>query len=308
MGEDGLTLSPSDLNDRGRVVGTASTESSRHVFSWKNGRFRLLEELSFPEAQATWINAINNRGQMVGEILDQGWTPHGFLYDRRGLTELDPFAFSSPWEINDRGQVLGVSLGATTLPAVWQNGMVTTLPLAPGHEWSTPIRMNNRGTVAGTGYGESTDAVVWFAPYNQATVLPKPAVGEITSDALVAAVNDRDEVLVSYAIDFQNRSFIWSRNHPTLEMLRPLPNYIHYWTAGMNDEGIVIGVASNGPTETNTPVVWREDEICRLADLVRTQVNGQWTHVAKINQQGEILAFLESTNHTMWYVLRPIGR
>jgi probable HAF family extracellular repeat protein len=86
------------INERGQVVGWApvgpSPSSDFHAFLWENGTMTDLGP-GFPVA-------INERGQVVGRGAD------GILWDNGTITDLGPL---SPAAINERGQV--VSYGAS---------------------------------------------------------------------------------------------------------------------------------------------------------------------------------------------------
>lgn len=64
-----------DLNDRGEVVGTISTEEGQRGFVLRHGKYKLIH---FPGATATQAFGINNHGVIVGEYRDASGTTHGF--------------------------------------------------------------------------------------------------------------------------------------------------------------------------------------------------------------------------------------
>lgn len=100
-----------DVNDRGQVVGAASTSSgARHAFLYENGKMRDLGSLGLA-AQAL---AINNKGQIVGQTLVRNLgDARAFIFDTGRMRDLNKMVDVSSgwvlldaWDINDRGQIV----------------------------------------------------------------------------------------------------------------------------------------------------------------------------------------------------------
>ncbi len=105
-----------DINDRGEVVVTSSTPGRRsYLWTVKDG---FLDLGSSNDGQGTSIDAraINNRGWVVGSIVDLGraflWTPEDGLVDLNDLIHpADPLSgtdlvLDGAMDINDRGQIV----------------------------------------------------------------------------------------------------------------------------------------------------------------------------------------------------------
>jgi probable HAF family extracellular repeat protein len=114
----GPTSEAKDINDRGQVVGSSNTATgSISAFLYTDGAMR---DVGTVAAYAGSLGeAINNRGQVVGELLpvDSDDPTHAFLYSRGKLRDLnDLLPPDSGWElnfalgINDRGQIVGVGV------------------------------------------------------------------------------------------------------------------------------------------------------------------------------------------------------
>lgn len=130
------------INNKGQVVGISGTcdnavgaFSAKHAVLWQNGTVVDIGNLG----GAGWNTpyAINDRGQVVGfsdlpgDVVDGvlSFNAHAFLWTKgdgiQDLGTLPGDSISEAVDINDRGQVVGLSCGATTCRAfVWQNGVM----------------------------------------------------------------------------------------------------------------------------------------------------------------------------------------
>ena len=112
-----LKTRPTDLNNRGVVVGASVTgEDTEHAFRWADGVLTDLGTLGGPGSQAT---AVNDRGHVVGtaEVADQ--VPHPFLIGRDrvmvDLTTRGLLATDSPDDVNVLDQIVTTRAGRAVL-------------------------------------------------------------------------------------------------------------------------------------------------------------------------------------------------
>jgi probable HAF family extracellular repeat protein len=101
------------INERGQVVGVASTKTGSHPFLWSNGRMRDLGSFGGPNSEA---KAVNERGQVVGasdtaaKDAKGNRIRHAFVWENGKLTDLGtPGASSEAVAINEHGQIIGWS-------------------------------------------------------------------------------------------------------------------------------------------------------------------------------------------------------
>ena len=98
---------------------------------------------------------------------------------------------SAAYDINDRGEILGLSDGR---PVIWAHGMMTPLALPPGEWFASASAINDLGHVVGsitsTAPGALSMAVLW----RNGEVIPLPplAANEPTS---ATDINNRDEIV-----------------------------------------------------------------------------------------------------------------
>ena len=268
---DGAQLFASDFNHKGEVVGAVSDESATEAMVWKDGRYVRLGEHIFAGAFLSIALAINDRSQIVGEFVPPDFNTEEYLLDRRGVNYLVGEFFSAR-EINDHGEVVGLAFSDGQLHgAVWRNGETVVLPMASGHVVAIPFDINNKGTVVGFGAApeSNAEAVVWFAPYmTSPTVIPLPA--NANSSLSVKGVNDRDQVILEVGLDSDvSRSYVWTADRP-LQVLEPLPRFLHSAAQDINRAGLVVGISIAGVVEPVAATLWRGGQACELRDLVTT--------------------------------------
>lgn len=147
----GDTTLPMRLNERGQVVGGASTPSGYEMaFLWEAGTIRSLVPAGPPGSRAT---AINDRG----DILVQNGA-HVLLVDGFGVSDLGtmgapdtPNQLTVPLDLNDRGQILvAVEDAGTHVFAyfIWSDGRRSPLP-SLGSGRPSAVRLNDLGQAIG---------------------------------------------------------------------------------------------------------------------------------------------------------------
>lgn len=119
----GLPLMPADINNEGQVVGVAFMLNGPNVetFLWHHGVVRGLGSL--PGDASSSGNAINDRGQLVGQsCTDQNCvTARAFLWEDGVMTDLNtlvpadsPLQMVDSSAINSRGEIVGVAVKKST--------------------------------------------------------------------------------------------------------------------------------------------------------------------------------------------------
>ena len=157
-----------DINDNGWAVGqrTDSHFNSIGAFLWQNGTVIDLTQLY----DAT---AINDAGQIAGAVVIGGSGPtlreEAVLYQNGQITLLGllnpassaALVESTPSAINSAGAIVGMSSG---LPFLWQNGVMSQLPLLTAGGLDLVATINDSGLIVGrelTDAGYYSTAIVW---------------------------------------------------------------------------------------------------------------------------------------------------
>lgn len=150
-----------DVNERAQVVGVAGSWNYAEMvlfevrgFAWENGKMGDLGKLG----DWSWVNAINDKGQIVG-----GRNDHATVWEKGVPRRLDGTrGGSEATDINERGQIVGYS---NRRPALWEDGRLTLLPGLPGGRGEGKAwAINERGEIVGWATTKSIGyyhAVLW---------------------------------------------------------------------------------------------------------------------------------------------------
>jgi probable HAF family extracellular repeat protein len=124
------TFDPIAITNAGQVLGFVLVDGdTRHVFRWENGIMRDLGTLGGADISP---RAINNAGQVVGDIaIEGGTTRHAFLWENGIMHDLGTLGGgnSNATAINNAGQVVGASttIEGHTHAFLWENGIMHDL-------------------------------------------------------------------------------------------------------------------------------------------------------------------------------------
>jgi probable HAF family extracellular repeat protein len=165
--------------------------------------------------------------------------------------------YSSAADINDNGQVVGVTGGGLfgrDGAFVWQDGTMTLLDTADG---ANAVAINNSGQIAGEISG-SAGTIVALWDKNTRTLMEAP-------ESLYYA-HDINEHTAVVGYRYSDRAFIWQNGVvtflPLLENSNGGGSYLNRANA-INDNGVVVGDAtigietSSGSAPVEVPVVWQ---------------------------------------------------
>jgi hypothetical protein len=199
------------------------TQAASGNLLYRNGRFRSLPDR--PGAQLTVHRGLNDRGQTVGLYIDDGAEPgpdgfyppeagHGFVYDvddGRFRTIDVPGVLAIPYDINDRGQIVGVSLDTDAVPGpdgllppgaqhayLWERGRLTVVDPPDTVYAPNAYSINDRGDIVGVRIGAAGVQIGFLRRAGGSYVdLDPPGASE--NKAL--GINDRGEVVGAYLDD-----------------------------------------------------------------------------------------------------------
>ncbi|MGC9317090.1 MAG: hypothetical protein ACP5KN_03535 [Armatimonadota bacterium] len=309
MGLDGEWIALSDIDDAGRIAGSASDRGQQRAVIWDNGR---IVDLATPADRSSRSVAVGAGGCVVGTLTDPAgeYIHAAFLRDPGGqmfLLEARTAvadARCDVWGMNDLGQVVGcVRLADDTWePAVWdRRGAVTTLGVSPG----CARDINNSGQIAGyVGSGPAERAAVWESQGDGRYALTWLALASAGSSRAVA-INDAGTAV--------GRAFgsgdggLWAFTYDRETGMRELPRLGATdvsWACDISDTGWIVGcaVTANGPRA----VLWIGDRAIDLNDCIDPMSSWELTVAAAVNDLGDIIGrglFADEDGSS--FVLRP---
>ncbi|HZS26584.1 MAG TPA: hypothetical protein VFB76_05100 [Candidatus Angelobacter sp.] len=212
----GARIQPSDLDDKGGIVGTLTSISpttGRESFTGFLFSKGVFTHFRFPGSLDTRPGDINNHSVIVGSFtVDFSGNSHPFMVRNGVFTKIKlpgfPNASATAAGINDLGDIIGViTVNGVVQSYLLHNGKVTLISF-PGAEGGTFARsINNAGVIVG-GYRlgpESTDHAGGFSWKNGVfTTIEVPG----SNDTFPAKINDKG-VIVGLDFDSQdvNRGF-----------------------------------------------------------------------------------------------------
>ena len=208
----GVSLSSSaaaDINERGDVAGIAYRAGAiMRMVMWIGGAIQDLGTVPFGEGV---VKGINERRQIVGYSQNPSVT-RGWVWQEGVFTMLplpDGATDSFAWDINDRGDIVGVAIGDSTHAVLWPaGGGVIDLGTLTGDGGSWAQGINNRGQVVG--YSSGPDGFTRPFLWRAGTMID---LGPLPGDpqGAASAISDAGVIVgESMAADFRRRATIWT--------------------------------------------------------------------------------------------------
>lgn len=225
------------INNRGDIVGWH--ESFDGVL-WRDEVPTDLGVGAYPyPGHDVWANAINESGQVVGEVyrLEEPWVA-AFLWTRGEWSELpmlDGWSECVATDINESGHVVG---NCWPRAVMWYKGGVVALDV--GGTYSGAAAINSSGQVVG--YSSSVGAFLWDNGETQ----PLPTLGGRSS---ARDINDAGQIVgSSWTSTGEPHAVLWDRDR----MIDLGPG----WASAINNQGWIIGRATR-PNGDNELVLWK---------------------------------------------------
>jgi probable HAF family extracellular repeat protein len=212
------------------------------------------------------------------------------------MTDLGtPGETSSAHGINDKGEIAGAAFGKNVRggAVLWKNGGRQSLgDLGPSGSGSTAIAINDNGEVSGVSSGLSSNrgGVVHAVIWQHGVIQDIGTLGGLHSTA--KALNNRRQVVGWAEIrDQSTDAFLWQDG--VMHDLGTLPGGVAKpgsgsQAAAVNGHGQVVGSSLNSRGESRA-VVWENDKIIDLNDVIPVVAGLVFTRATAINNRGQIV-------------------
>lgn len=252
------TGGPSDINDRGDVVGSY-TDAAGIQHGFQVDRRDCLVTIDYPGPPRSKNEAIgiNDRGQIVGVYGQYGdettGESHAYVRDRRGFSSYDvPGAVATgAFKNNDRGQIVGVYSNESrdrvgTADAhgfVLEDGELTRIN-APDAALTFLFDINDRGEILGVGANADNTEGFGFIRDRRGAYTRLPDVPG-ASATIPLSLNNRGQVVGVYVDgDGSQHGYLLSRGRFTTI---DVPGAAATDAFGINDRGQVVGAFTSTP-------------------------------------------------------------
>jgi probable HAF family extracellular repeat protein len=287
----GAITGPSDIDDRGVVVGSSETATSTHGFRWRRGTLRDVT----PGALSGWAKATNGRGQLLIDVLDGAgdrgllWS-HGTLVD---LTSGEPG--SHTLALNERGQVVVQRPDRLEL---WDHGVVRTIIEAFPGSTLFFADLSDRGHVAvyritPSSHGVQIEPFVWHRGTLTPVALTVPPDDVVYIDPVPVGVDDRGRVLLNASRndggEWVPAALLWDGGvHIDLGSLGA--DQGSRWTTAtdLNDRGQVVGHSRVPGDFREHAFLWEGGHMTDLGTLGAGGVEGN-SSARRINDRGQVI-------------------
>ncbi len=301
------------VNARGQVAGTVPVSDVGHhvsgnlpcrAFLWQRGRRTVIAPT--PGYSATYVGAINNKGQIAGTLNEtsDGATlvidNHAFLWERgkmRDVGEEAGWAVTSAEAINSQGDIVG-------------NAARSARPFEDDGETSTQSHafLYSRGSLTdlglGAAYGINDKRQVVGTLGFEATLWQNNEPRDLGIRGLAVAINGRGQVIISTGLP-NPISYLWESG--ASHALTTLHLGSHSMAKDINNRGQIVGGSQTEKEKHPRALLWQSSRVYDLNSLIPSRSGWTLEEATGINDKGQIVGYgiLHGSDHA--FLLTPAG-
>jgi probable HAF family extracellular repeat protein len=287
----GTTFVPTDINEKSQIVGGSG---DGRALLYSDGHFTEISKLRSNDNVIS-ANAINDKGQVVGESINVGVSSRIFLYND-GITQ-DLGIEGSAYDINNKGQVVGGSSGGAFL---YSDGITTII----NSNNAIAYGINDKGQVVGYSGTPNTAFLYNNGITNDLGTLPP------YDSSAASAINNKGQVVGNLSFSafppiYDTSAFLYSKRTGMTNLGRLLPTDIFSVAADINNKGQVVGYS--GTFSGFRAFVSSDDGMLQdLNNLIPLGSGFTLDSAYAINDKGEIvgIGFINGQQHG--FLLEPV--
>ncbi|MFZ6872234.1 DUF3466 family protein [Undibacterium sp. Di27W] len=271
------------INNLSTVVGYSQEDINGHqqilATAWQDGKTRYLPSVSNAQDESI-ARAVNDHGVIVGESFSSTSFDgaHATLWNDTGVIDLGTLGgkFSEAFAINNAGLVAGCSStdkpDNNVHPVIWKEGKI--IDLSPDH-FGIANTVNDNGLVAGFIDDDQhiSHATLWI---NQKEITLQASAG---SSSYASAINNQNQIVgTETSNDGHQHALLWNTaNSAPVDLNQYLDQsqldagWQLISASGINDQGWIIGSASNSKTYETHAFVLSADGVTELPGAAPVQ-------------------------------------
>jgi probable HAF family extracellular repeat protein len=284
---------PGIINDGGTIIGDCGTGPHSNGFVWSADLGRI--DLGVD----TWVNDINNRGEVLGSRTLPSGATRGFVWTRaEGFFDLPPLGENEAQflsAINDYGVVTGNSYSqGVSRPFKWTRSdgitelLLNTCPLPPTYYSDVSVfDVDNKGRIYATARTLYIHSVIYWLPFDGCIDLSERGTPwELNIDA--ADANDAGQITGHVQTGDSSYVFVYTPYSGSISLAPGVR-----WRSGraIDNKGVVAGEFHIGDGPWPWPqhgFIWNQGNLVDLGTL-----GGVSSTVSDMNERGVVLGTAE---------------